>query len=417
LLEIDKTYLSNYFAVNEGAEMVSMKTKTADTKTVQKTVQDDENSRLAGTLSYGDDQLPLANKEVTIKNEAGEVIGTATTNGLGSFAFRNLPLDQNYSLSVDDADMPVDAKIVLTNKAGKEIMVTRTDGKGKFKFHLLATDQSKLSDLSVEDVELLMDLNGYFFDQNSKPLSNAKVLLFNKEEVVANIITDVNGKFHFKGLSLDKNYLFMMDESDPRFKNMTKLYVADAKGKIYREIKPNTKGKFQFGLLDIDKTSLGNYFVNDPWLVALNKKSKQQQQQIVASNSKTRIAPGTKIESSISISETVLFGYAGYQLDEPSVSVLNKVLVIMNQYPDLILELRSHTDSRGSSEHNLWLSNKRANEGLNYLITRGINKSRLKGIGFGESKLVNHCHDGVECSEEEHANNRRLEFKLFEIAK
>ena len=89
----------------------------------------------------------------------------------------------------------------------------------------------------------------------------------------------------------------------------------------------------------------------------------------------------------------------------------------MNQFPDLILELRSHTDSRGPSEHNLWLSKKRANEGLNYLITRGINKSRLKGIGFGESKLVNRCHDGMECSEEEHANNRRLEFKLFEIAK
>jgi len=248
-------------------------------------------------------------------------------------------------------------------------------------------------------------------------LGNAKVLLFNKEEVVANIITDANGKFHFKGLELDKNYLFMMDESDPRFKNMSKLYVADGKGKIYREIKPNTKGKFQFGLLEIDKTYLSNYFVNDPWIVALNMKSKQQQKPIIASNNKSTIAPGTLIESAISISETVLFGYAGYQLDEPSVRVLNKVLIIMNQYPDLILELRSHTDSRGPSEHNLWLSNKRANEGLNYLIARGIHKKRLKGIGYGETKLVNRCHDGVECSEEEHANNRRLEFKLFEIAK
>lgn len=76
------------------------------------------------------------------------------------------------------------------------------------------------------------------------------------------------------------------------------------------------------------------------------------------------------------------------------------------------IALESHTDARGTKANNQNLSDRRAKAVRNYLISRGINSSQLTGNGFGESKLINRCSDGVTCSEAEHANNRRTTFRV-----
>lgn len=89
---------------------------------------------------------------------------------------------------------------------------------------------------------------------------------------------------------------------------------------------------------------------------------------------------------------------------------LEKVLSVMREYPNMVIDVRSHTDSRASSSYNNTLSNKRAKATIEYLITQGIDRNRLSGKGYGESQLVNRCADGVSCSEVEHQANRRSEF-------
>lgn len=89
---------------------------------------------------------------------------------------------------------------------------------------------------------------------------------------------------------------------------------------------------------------------------------------------------------------------------------LDKVVAIMNQYPQINVEIGSHTDSRESRSYNLSLSQKRANATLNYLVSKGITKSRLTANGYGESQLVNNCKNGVKCSNKEHQKNRRSTF-------
>ncbi|WP_298778790.1 OmpA family protein [uncultured Polaribacter sp.] len=74
--------------------------------------------------------------------------------------------------------------------------------------------------------------------------------------------------------------------------------------------------------------------------------------------------------------------------------------------------IESHTDMRGSKASNQDLSERRANAVTNYLISKGIRSSQLTGNGFGESKLLNRCSDGVTCSEAEHAKNRRTTFRV-----
>lgn len=90
---------------------------------------------------------------------------------------------------------------------------------------------------------------------------------------------------------------------------------------------------------------------------------------------------------------------------------------LMQNNPDIIIELSSHTDCRASFQYNMTLSDNRAKSSAAYIISKGIASNRITGKGYGETKLVNDC--GCEgkkitrtCSEQEHQTNRRTEFKV-----
>ena len=85
---------------------------------------------------------------------------------------------------------------------------------------------------------------------------------------------------------------------------------------------------------------------------------------------------------------------------------------LLTAKPNIRIELNSHTDSRGDANVNKSLSQARANSVKSYLISRGINKSRLVSNGYGETRLKNNCADGVKCSEAQHQKNRRTEFRV-----
>lgn len=91
----------------------------------------------------------------------------------------------------------------------------------------------------------------------------------------------------------------------------------------------------------------------------------------------------------------------------------DKILALMLAKPYIRIEIASHTDSRGSDEANMALSQRRAEAVVNYLVSRGISRDRLVAKGYGETRLVNKCDDGVPCTEEEHKQNRRTEFRVL----
>jgi outer membrane protein OmpA-like peptidoglycan-associated protein len=93
---------------------------------------------------------------------------------------------------------------------------------------------------------------------------------------------------------------------------------------------------------------------------------------------------------------------------------LNQAVWFMKENPEIKIEIGSHTDSRGNDDQNMRLSQKRAQAVFDYLVSQGIDKSRLRAIGYGETKPVNRCENGIKCSEEEYQINNRIEFKLVE---
>ncbi|MEN8185719.1 MAG: OmpA family protein [Bacteroidota bacterium] len=113
--------------------------------------------------------------------------------------------------------------------------------------------------------------------------------------------------------------------------------------------------------------------------------------------------------------EPIYFELNSSYLTKDAKNELNKVVELMNRYPEMIIESGSHTDSRGIEGYNIWLSDRRAKSTVSYIIGKGVDSSRITGKGYGETQLINQCPDGVKCTEAEHAKNRRTEFVIIKM--
>lgn len=109
----------------------------------------------------------------------------------------------------------------------------------------------------------------------------------------------------------------------------------------------------------------------------------------------------------------IYYDLDSWEIRAEAAAELDKLARLFMDNPQLTFELSSHTDSRASHHYNLVLSEARAKSAVDYMIRRGVDPSRIVAKGYGESRLVNHCSDGVECAEEEHQANRRTEFKVI----
>ncbi|RDI09728.1 OmpA family protein [Flavobacterium sp. AG291] len=107
----------------------------------------------------------------------------------------------------------------------------------------------------------------------------------------------------------------------------------------------------------------------------------------------------------------IYFDYDKYAITEQASMELDKVVYVMKNFPSIVIKIESHTDSRGKDQYNLVLSQNRAKATYDYIITRGIDPSRIESVkGYGETRLRNKCSNGVKCTEEQHSYNRRSDF-------
>ena len=106
----------------------------------------------------------------------------------------------------------------------------------------------------------------------------------------------------------------------------------------------------------------------------------------------------------------IKFDYNKADIRSDAAVELTKIVEVMREYPKMKIDIRSHTDSRGADSYNLKLSDRRAKATLEWIVKQGIDRKRLKAKGYGETRLVNGCSNGVPCTEEEHQENRRSEF-------
>ncbi len=106
----------------------------------------------------------------------------------------------------------------------------------------------------------------------------------------------------------------------------------------------------------------------------------------------------------------IYFEYDKSNITPEGAAELDKLVQLMKSMPELVIMAKAHTDNRGSAEYNLALSDRRARATVQYVLTKGIDAAKISGQGYGESEPKVNC--GENCTEEQHAQNRRIEFLI-----
>jgi outer membrane protein OmpA-like peptidoglycan-associated protein len=178
--------------------------------------------------------------------------------------------------------------------------------------------------------------------------------------------------------------------------------------------RPGGKGKDDIYSFSISKSLIEIIFPS----LEKAPKEKEAKKSILAENKEKEILPNkysisTKI-GDVSVLDNIDYDLNSHKIKSGAAKGLDELLEIMQMRTNLKVQLSAHTDSRGSESFNQELSDMRAISARNYLINRGIESFRISALGFGESRIRNHCVEGADCTEEEHRFNRRTEVKILD---
>ncbi len=238
-------------------------------------------------------------------------------------------------------------------------------------------------------------------------------------------------KSYFLDLSantLDKriNITLNLNNSDNKYKLMDFLIKDSITGKIVENVKITFEWqskKITYKYLVSNKVGFATVFIpyklNSYKLVAY-KKGYDKYFRTAGINSTNRIIYlkpevfNFQIEKTF-ILEGLKFGVNDFKFIKTGESLytLNKLIHFLKTNPEVKAYITCHTDSRGEANYNLLLSQKRANYIKEYMIGQGVKVTQTDAIGLGETQILNHCTDGVHCSNKSHQKNRRVEVKLY----
>ena len=218
-------------------------------------------------------------------------------------------------------------------------------------------------DLTIKKI-VLIEIKGTILDEETQEVQpNAVINLFdNDKNLIASINSDTIGNFVFKDLKPNTAYSITVTKLNYQENSVSIVTNSDNIEKIIRIKKNEPPYKIGDNLIEI---------------LALNN---------------------------------IYFDLDKYTLRPESIIELDQVVAFLNKYNSIKIEVGSHTDSRQSDIFNIKLSKNRAIATSNYIMSKGIDMSRLILKGYGESKLINKCSDNVKCTEEEHQQNRRSTF-------
>ncbi|WP_247234390.1 OmpA family protein [Telluribacter sp. SYSU D00476] len=113
--------------------------------------------------------------------------------------------------------------------------------------------------------------------------------------------------------------------------------------------------------------------------------------------------------------DNIYYDLNKFNIRSDAAKELDRVVGLMKKYPNMNIEIRSHTDSRANADYNQMLSERRARAAFAYMQRKGIEPSRMVAKGYGESELLNDCADGKDCADADHQLNRRTEFKILSV--
>lgn len=289
------------------------------------------------------------------------------------------------------------AKVRLLDQSGKAIDSVRTSQDGRYGMQI--PDPSKQYTMVVEETAVYSSQS-----LNLKSLAPGKnekdILLYPKYTVVC-LVTEGNGSKPLDGVKASLT---------DKVNNEKFNYITGADGRFTAGIKDKKAGDQMHYTVKLEKpgyiTSVQDVDIvlDTAVVIDLHK---------IINAGLEKMKKGTDIGKIVKINP-IYFDVAKWDIKPEAAKELDKIVSVMMENPTMRIELGSHTDCRSAKAYNMLLSEKRAKASASYIISRGIDKSRIYGKGYGETRLINACEcEGakvVPCTEEQHQQNRRTEF-------
>lgn len=312
---------------------------------------------------------------------------TINTEGRESFPFISLENDLYFASDGHPGLGGLDLFVTAIGNNGENAEILNLGepaNTSKDDFALVINNESNVGFLSSNRNNLGIDDDIYMLKQIKKPEPVCDILL--------------------SGTVTDKT------TGDPIDGATVSLY--DSNNNLFKTIETGTSSAFSF-IPECDKTYLVRAqkegYNTEEKIVTTPNFSAEIEELLQLEKTLKAVGPGDDIGKILDLNP-IYFNFDKYDIRPDAEIELAKVLVYMETYPSVRIDVRSHTDSRGNDAYNRELSQNRNVSTRDWLISNGISSSRLTGKGYGETQLINECSNGVRCSEDQHQLNRRSEF-------
>lgn len=333
-------------------------------KETKELIIEDCKQYITGIITDTDSHLALENATVILKNSSNQELEKTTTAADGKFSF-TIECESNYSLLATKENYTENSKSFHTSAERKKSNEGSMDIRSKEiiqKEEQIALEKKKADDLlkaqqlkAAELVALEQKKKADAIALQEKKIADANALKQKKKE---------------EALALESKRLADLATAQQLKKDKLE---ADKKAKEIATAKKK------------EKTDA---------IVAAEKDVVKDKDRLIIKT------------------DPIYFDYNMWYIRKESKRILNRVVELMNKYPEMEVEIGSHTDNRGNAKFNEDLSQKRADATRNYIIEQGIPKNRILAKGYGESVPIVKCIPEDTCDEEQHELNRRSEFVI-----
>lgn len=224
---------------------------------------------------------------------------------------------------------------------------------------------------------------------------------FNIKPIVSGVVTYATGE-PIEGMAIEIHNVA---------NELIKTVYSDKDGKYSLNLEPYKEHSLVYkktGLVEItnvvtplkpsEKRTISNVFIKEL--------------EVIVNDKTITLKEGDDLTKRLQLSP-IYFDYSGDKIRESSKAELDKIIEILKGRHSISLTVNSYTDSRGRDDFNMKLSESRAKATVDYIISKGIDKDRVTGKGYGETRIINKCTNGVPCTEMQHQENRRSEFIIL----
>lgn len=309
-----------------------------------------------------------------------EPIDTLKASSKGIIVLRNIQEDTDYKLVLADTVFAENKPMNIYDMNNQSVADGTSEDFKVFTFRISSrepvakTEEDKKSLFSTDIAgrfvsDIMGDKEMTIYDSDSKELSET-------------FMTD-QGNFKFSGLPNQEKYIVKTSNPDKNAK--LRILPAQSADSVW-----------------VSRAEDGNFYIN--------MKNPEKESLTLVDSDKSEVIVGKGIHFKL---PEVFYDFNSYYLKANSRKSIDKLYIFLKDNPEVRVEIQSHTDSQGPAGYNMLLSQKRADAVVDYLSGKGIAKDRLVAVGKGETELTNKCKDGVPCTDDEHAANRRTEFVIL----